>query len=130
MLASLATLVSSHPARLLGHLQLYGDLMSAEAAYALRQLLNRLVYVVLAVELLACAVTLGGIAVVLAVTVSGASGHWALWVVPALPLVGAALAALKLRGGVSPPPFSTLRQQVAADAQWLAERERLQAGQR
>ena len=125
MLASLAALVSGQPARLLGHLQLYGDLMSAEAAHATREVLQRVVYIVLAVELLACAVTLGGVAVFLGATVSGASGHWVLWAVPAVPLIGAVLAWLKLREGAALQPFSTLRRQVAADAQLLADRERI-----
>jgi cytochrome bd-type quinol oxidase subunit 2 len=125
MLASIAALLSGHPARVLGHLQLYGDLMSAEAAHATRELLQRVIYIVLAVELLACGITLAGVAFLLAATVTGASGHWALWAVPAVPLIGALLAWLKLREGPPLAPFSTLRQQVASDAQWLAERERI-----
>lgn len=124
MLASLASLLSGHPARLLGHLQLYGDLMSAETAHAMRELTHRIVYVVAAVELLICAITLGGIAVLLAATVGGAADHWALWAVPAVPLVGALLAWLKMRERATLQPFSTLRRQVAADARWLAERDR------
>lgn len=122
MLASLAAL-ASHPSRLLGHLQLYGDLVSAEAAHASRQLLGRLVFIVLAVELLACAITLGGIAILLGVTLDGGGEHWVLWAVPAVPLVGALLAYLKLRGSAAVEPFATLRRQVAADAAVLAERE-------
>lgn len=123
MLASLASLLSGHPARLLGHLQLYGDLMSAETAHAMREFTHRVVYVVAAVELLICAITLGGIAVLLAATVSGAD-HWALWAVPAVPLVGALLAWLKVRERAILQPFATLRRQAAADARWLAERDR------
>jgi hypothetical protein len=124
MLASLAALVSGHPARLLGHLQLYGDLVSAEAANAMREVTHRVVYVVAAVELLICAITLGGIAVLLVATVGGAADHWALWAVPAVPLVGALLAWLKVRERAALQPFLSLRRQVAADARWLAERDR------
>jgi hypothetical protein len=122
MLASLAALVSNHPAQIVGHLQLYGDLVSAETAHAMRQFMHRFAYVVLAVELLACAVVLGGVAVLLGATISGAADHWALWAVPAAPLIGALLAWLKLRDGLVVEPFLTLRQQVAADARWLAKR--------
>ena len=128
MLASLAALVSHHPARLFGHLQLYGDLMSAETAHAMRHLLHRLTYVVLAVELAACAVMLTGVATMLAITVAD-GGSWTLWLVPALPAVGALLAWLKLRDDAALAPFATLRRQVAADAEWLAHRERTEAGE-
>jgi cytochrome bd-type quinol oxidase subunit 2 len=124
MLASLATLVSGHPARLLGHLKLYGDLMSAEAAHAMRDFTHRVAYVVAAVELLICAITLGGIAVLLAATVGDAADHWALWAVPAVPLVGALLAWLKVSERGALPQFLSLRKQVAAAAHWLAERDR------
>ncbi|HYS13570.1 MAG TPA: hypothetical protein VEN28_09690 [Burkholderiaceae bacterium] len=123
MLASLAALISRHPSRLLGHLQLYGDLVSAETTHAMRQLMQRLAYVVLAIDLLACAVTLAGIAVLLAALDVGAAEHWALWAVPAVPLTGALLAWLKVRESTAPEPFATLRRQAAADAQWLANRE-------
>jgi FtsH-binding integral membrane protein len=123
MLAALATLISSHPARLLGHLQLYGDLMTAETAHAMRGLVRQVTYVVLAVELLVCAVMLAGVAMLLAATVPGVGNHWLLWIVPLVPLCGALVATLKLRSGGPISPFSTLRRQVAADARLLASRE-------
>ena len=124
MIASLAALVSGHPARLLGHLQLYGDLMSAETAHAMRQLVRRVAYVVLTIELVACGVMLTGVAVLIAAAIDSVREHWVFWVVPVLPLLGALLAWLKLREETAPAPFATLRRQVAADAELLANRER------
>jgi len=131
MLASIAALLSGQSTRLLGHLQLYGDLVSAEATLATRQLLQRMALTVIAVELLACGITLAGVAVLVAALASAASNPlapwaiWSLWVVPAAPLLVALLVWLKLRQGPPLAPFATLRKQVAADAQWLAERERI-----
>jgi len=130
MLASLAALVSSHPARLLGHLQLYGDLMSAETAHAMRQLVRRIAYVVLAIELVACGVMLAGVSVLIAATIDSVREHWVLWVVPLVPLLGALLAWLKQREGAAAAPFATLRRQVAADAELLANRERTEQSER
>ena len=130
MIGSLAALVSGHPARLLGHLQLYGDLMSAEAAHAMRQLVRRVAYVVLAIELVACGVILAGVAILVGATFEGAGEHWVFWVVPVIPLLGALLAWLKLREETAPAPFVTLRRQVAADAELLANRERSEERER
>jgi hypothetical protein len=130
MLASIAALITGQPARVLGHLQLYGDLVSAEAAHVTRKVLQRAVYVVLAVELLVCGVTLAGVAILLGVTLTGSGGLWVLWLVPAVPLIAAVVVWIKVREEPQLAPFSTLRRQVAADAQWLADHERIAQAQK
>jgi len=124
MLATLAAL-ASHPARLVAHLQQYGDLAAADATHATEELLSRLTFLLLAIELLTCGLILGGVALLLAATGMAENGAaWALWVVPAVPLVGAVLAWLKVRKTAAPAPFATLRSQIAADAQRLETQER------
>jgi hypothetical protein len=128
MLATLAAL-ASHPARLVAHLKQYGDLAATDAAHATEELLRRLTFLLLAIELLTCGLILGGVALLLAATGMAENGAaWALWVVPAVPLVGAVLAWLKVRKAApqapSQAPFATLRSQIAADAQRLENQER------
>jgi uncharacterized membrane protein YqjE len=127
MLATLAAL-ASHPARLLTHLQQYGDLAAADAAQATEEFLGRLTYLLIAVELLACGIVLAGVALLLAATMPAIEQQWAwaLWAVPAVPLVGALLAWLKVRKAAAQTPFATLRNQIASDAQRLEKQDRNQ----
>ncbi|HUL63260.1 MAG TPA: hypothetical protein VLW55_01475 [Burkholderiaceae bacterium] len=120
MLATLAAL-ASHPERLVAHLQQYGELAAADAAQATEELLRRVTYLIVAVELLACGIILAGVALLLMATTPAAEHQWAwaLWVVPAVPLIGAALAWLKVRKATPQMPFATLRTQIAADAKRL-----------
>jgi hypothetical protein len=120
MLATLAAL-ASNPGRLVAHLQQYGELAAEDAARATDELLGRLTYLIVAVELLACGITLTGVALLLVATTPAADHQsaWLLWVVPAVPFIGALLAWLKVRKATAETPFATLRTQIAADAKRL-----------
>lgn len=127
MLATLAAL-ASHPARLVAHLQQYGDLAAADAEHATEEFLSRLTWLLIAVELLACGIILAGVALLLAATMPAMEQQWTWvpWGVPAVPLVGALLAWLKVRRVAKQAPFATLRSQIASDAQRLENQERNQ----
>ena len=110
-------LLVTEPKLLADHAEAYADLIARDAGAWHRVLIDRFIrQVVIGVSLI-LSISFAGIAVMLwAVT---AVSHWALFVVPALPLiVAAAVWILPRHNGGS---FATLRAQLAADATMLRE---------
>ena len=121
MLATLARLVSGQPAGLLRHLALYGTLVQAETGYAAQRLARRLVLAVAALLLLGCGVTLAGVSGLLAAAGLATGTPAAFWWIPGLVLAAALVAGWLAARAETVAPYASLRQQLAADAVWLAQ---------
>jgi hypothetical protein len=116
MLGAAATLITAHSGLLLEHLREYGQLAQAESELAARQWAGRAVWALVGLGSGIVALTLGGVALMLAATTAPATtaGVVALWGVPAVPAL-LALAAAVRAGKASPPAFRALRHQLDRD---------------
>lgn len=121
MLAAFARLATGQPAGLLRHLALYGTLVQAETGYAAQCLVRRVALGLAALLLMACGVTLAGVAGLLAAAGLAADTPAAFWWIPGLVLAAAAVAGGFAARAEPVPPYASLRQQLAADAGWLAQ---------
>jgi hypothetical protein len=93
MWPKLLRLVTTHPAWVGEHVQAYAGLVNAELSDLLRAWQRRLLWQALALAGLAVALALAGVALLLwAVTPTlDATALWVLWLVPAVPLLLAAI---------------------------------------
>lgn len=114
---------SSHRQALLRHLSQYAELAATEAELATSHAVRRGVYAGLAMALMVVALTLAGVALMLAQTVvaDGWQGAPMLWVVPTgVALMAIVLTWLALSSSGS-PPFEGLRAQLSADAEVMRD---------
>ncbi|MBL8347102.1 MAG: hypothetical protein JNN03_16805 [Rubrivivax sp.] len=121
MLATFARLVTGQPSGLLRHLALYGTLVQAETGYAAQRLARRVALGIAALLLLGCAVTLAGVAALLASAGLAAGTPAAFWWIPGLALAAALVTGWLAARAEPVPPYASLRQQLAADAGWLVQ---------
>ncbi len=131
VLHALLRLAATRPQLLADHAEAYRILAGAELARAAQAWQRRVVFAVLALVLLAVALTLAGVACMLwAVQVPPpamphsalmAAPHWALMVAPLLPLLLAGACALAVRGASSGHGLDQLGQQWRADLMMLRE---------
>lgn len=123
MWSPLFRILLDEPRLLAGHAAAYAALIKQDAAGWQARLARRLGYVFLLVAALSLALLLAGVALMLyAVT---HVSHWLLWVVPAVPLVVAAIASWHLwREAPAPRAFAHVRTQVAEDLQLFGWKER------
>ena len=123
VLHALLRLAATRPQLLADHAEAYRILVGAELARAAQAWQRRVVFAVLALVLLAVALTLAGVAGMLwAVQVpQPAMPHWALMVAPLLPLLLAGACALAVRGASSGHGLDQLGQQWRADLMMLRE---------
>jgi hypothetical protein len=104
------------PILLREHASAYTALIRQDAARWQARLVRRLGFLLLLGTSILLALIFAGIALMLHAVTTGA--HWLLWFVPALPLIGATIAAGCLWWGAPvPSAFSRVRAQVAADMQ-------------
>ena len=122
MIHPLIRVAATQPHLLAEHVEAYAALAGEEIGRTTATLTRRAMFGALALCLAAVGVVLGGVALMLWAILPTASilAPWALWVAPALPLIGAALCALAARGNPS-EPFADLKQQLAADMAMLRE---------
>lgn len=118
MLLRLLKLALTEPSLLSEHASAYAQLLKQDAARWQSRQLARAAYVVVAAAGVAIGLTFAGVALMLYAATD--NGHWLLWVVPAVPLVGA-VAALLLARASPPPMFARVQQQFAEDAQVLGK---------
>jgi hypothetical protein len=119
MLAAAATL-ATHSRLLFAHLRGYAELAQAESELAAQQWMARAVWALAGLGSAIVALTLGGVALMLAATTApAAAGVFVLWAVPAVPALIAVVAAVRLRRA-SPPAFGVLRGQMARDMQLIS----------
>jgi uncharacterized membrane protein YqjE len=125
MIHPLFTRLATQPGLFAEHLGAYAELASAEAGQLGRRWLHRGVLLLVALALGALALGLVGMAMLLAAVVPLASmpAPWALWVVPAVPALAAALCTWLARGTTADTAFPLLRLQLDADAQLMREVE-------
>ena len=123
VLHALLRLVATRPQLLADHAEAYRVLVGAELASAAQAWQRRIIFGVLALLLLAVALTLAGVACMLwAVHVpQAASPHWALLAAPLLPLLLAGACLLAARGASSGDGLDQLGQQWRADLRMLRE---------
>jgi cytochrome bd-type quinol oxidase subunit 2 len=114
MLLRLLKLALREPSLLSEHASAYAQLLKQDAARWQSRQLARAVYLAAAAAGLAIGATFAGVALMLYAVTD--SDHWLLWIVPAVPLVGA-VAALLLARAAPPPMFARVQQQFAEDAQ-------------
>lgn len=117
MIHPLFKVLASRPELLAAHLGGYVDLVAAQGAQALAATRQRAVLAVLMAIGLLVGLLLAGVAALLAAALPGPAmpAAWALWVVPAVPLLGAAACGLALSRRPSAWSLDTLRQQAAAE---------------
>lgn len=123
VLHALLRLVATRPQLLADHAEAYRVLVGAELASAAQAWQRRVIFGVLALLLLAVALTLAGVACMLwAVQVpQPAAPHWALLAAPLLPLLLAGACLLALRGATRGDGLDQLGQQWRADLRMLRE---------
>lgn len=110
------------PELLVGHAAAYAALIQEDAARWQARLARRLGYLILAVIGISLALIFGGVALMLYAVTS--VSHWLLWVVPAVPLGGAAVAFWCLRRQVpAPPAFQRVRTQAGEDMRLFGWKE-------
>lgn len=123
MFHPLIRLIASKPHLLAQHLGGYADLAAAQAAEAAESLQQRLLLgAALAACLLVGAILAGmALLMVAALPLSAMPEPWLLALVPALPLMAAALLAIALRTRPQAASWAELRTQFEADLQLLRE---------
>lgn len=123
VLHALLRLVATRPQLLADHAEAYRVLVGAELASAAQAWQRRVIFGVLALVLLAVAVTLAGVACMLwALQVpQPAAPHWALLAAPLLPLLLSAVCLLVASAAASGHGLDQLGQQWRADLRMLRE---------
>ena len=123
VLHALLRLVATRPQLLADHAEAYRVLAGAELARAAQAWQRRVVFGVLALVLLAVALTLAGVACMLWALQAPqpASPHWALLTAPLLPLLLSGACLLVVRGATSGDGLDQLGRQWRADLRMLRE---------
>ena len=123
MIHPLFTRLVTQPGLFAEHAGAYAELAAAEAQQLGTRWKRQLLLAVVTGVCTLVGLLLTGMALLLAAAVPMAAmpAAWALWVVPALPLVAAAGAAASLWRMQSVAAFALLRGQIAADARLLDE---------
>ena len=113
-MAALLRILLDEPGLLVGHASAYVALIRQDAAWWRARLARRLACLLLLAGGTSLALGLAGVALMLHAATD--ASHWLLWVVPAVPLVGAGIASWCLwRDKPGSPAFSHVRIQVAED---------------
>lgn len=122
MIHPLFRLIATQPQLLADHLEAYADLVGEEVGQAAAQMKRRLLWQSVGAGLALLAVVLGGVALLLwaAIPTDAMPAPWALWVVPGVPALAAALCLMSSRVAAQ-PAFANVRRQLAADAALLRE---------
>jgi hypothetical protein len=123
MFAALIRLITTQPAWLAGHAEAYVDLLAAELGAATAQWQRRALLWLLAVCSLTVAVTLAGVALMLAVLAPdiNRAASWALLLTPLVPLLACGLCVLAARRSGPQGALADVREQVRADMVMLRE---------
>ena len=116
-------LLATKPHLLGEHAQAYAELVTAEVTTASSAWKRKAALGAGALCCAGVAAVLAGVSVLLWAVVPAAQMHspWALWVVPAVPVLLAGACVLAARGDPSISSFSALREQMKADMAMLRE---------
>lgn len=119
----LLDLIANRPQLLADHAQAYGDLMVSEVEAVSNALARRAVLAVAGVVLIAVAISLGGVAIMLAAAlpVNAMAAPWVLLIVPLLPLAGGGVCLVAARRGTLCNPFDRIWFQLKADIAMFRE---------
>jgi hypothetical protein len=118
MIHPIIKLIATRPDLLAEHAAGYGALVAAQAEEAVQQWRRNAILVAVGAVCGIAGVGLAGVALLIAAAIPVAEmpAPWALWVVPLVPLAGAAGCLLVLKGQPAAWSAQTLREQFAADA--------------
>jgi len=118
MIHPVIKLIATRPDLLAEHAAGYGALVAAQAEEAVQQWRRNAVLVAVGVVCSIAGVGLAGVALLFAAAIPAAQmpASWALWMVPLVPLAGAAGCVLMLKAQPAAWSAQSLREQFAADA--------------
>ncbi|MEO8082120.1 MAG: hypothetical protein ABI641_16410 [Caldimonas sp.] len=123
MIHPLLRLIATEPHLLGEHVEAYADLIGEEVGKVTTSWATRLGLYVGALCFTCIGLVLAGVALMLWATLPSSAfvAGWLLWVVPLVPLAGAAVCALTARSRPLGKAFDTVKQQLTADMAMLRE---------